>query len=46
LPLAWWLGLMRDLARGSLWPVLVSRFALQSASILASATPGVPLHGL
>jgi membrane protease YdiL (CAAX protease family) len=45
LPLGLWWGLMRDLAGGSLWPVLASRFVLQFGSVLAGSLPGASIHG-
>jgi membrane protease YdiL (CAAX protease family) len=45
LPLGLWWGLMRDLGRGSLWPVLIARFVLQFGSGLAAVSSGLPLTG-
>jgi membrane protease YdiL (CAAX protease family) len=42
IPLGLWWGFMRDLARGSLWPTLVSNLLLEFGRVLASAPP-VPL---
>jgi membrane protease YdiL (CAAX protease family) len=40
-PLGLWWGLMRDLARGSLWPSLVSHFLLEFVTVLAGTSPAV-----
>lgn len=42
IPLGLWWGFMRDLARGSLWPTLISNLLLEFGRVLASAPP-VPL---
>jgi membrane protease YdiL (CAAX protease family) len=39
LPLGLWWGLLRDLARGSLWPSLVSNLLLEFGRVLAGAPP-------
>jgi len=43
-PLGLWWGLMRDLARGSLWPSLVSHALLEFVTALASASPATLRH--
>ena len=40
-PLGLWWGLMRDLARGSLWPSLVSHFLLEFVTVLAGTSPAI-----
>jgi membrane protease YdiL (CAAX protease family) len=42
IPLGLWWGLMRDLARGSLWPTFISNLLLEFGRVLAGAPP-VPL---
>lgn len=43
-PLALWWGFVRDLARGSLWPSLVSNLLLELGRVLAGAPPVALSH--
>ena len=43
LPLGLWWGLLRDLARGSLWPSFVSSFVIAFGHALAGAPPVYPV---
>ncbi|MFI5372302.1 MAG: type II CAAX prenyl endopeptidase Rce1 family protein [Candidatus Eisenbacteria bacterium] len=43
LPLGLWWGLLRDIARGSLWPSLVSSFVIAFGRALAGAPPVFPI---
>jgi membrane protease YdiL (CAAX protease family) len=43
LPLGLWWGLLRDIARGSLWPSLVSNFVIAFGRALADAPPVFPI---
>lgn len=43
LPLGLWWGLLRDIARGSLWPSLVSSFVIAFGRALSGAPPVFPI---
>jgi len=43
LPLGLWWGLLRDIARGSLWPSFVSSFVIAFGRALAGAPPVYPV---
>ncbi len=43
LPLGLWWGLLRDIARGSLWPSLVSSFVIAFGRALAGVPPVFPI---